>query len=121
MRKIFVLMAAMALTLGMVGVASAEEHGQPWPEHGHIMLLHAEWTGVGSQGTLEITSYKKCVDLAGGNKNDRAHHTTIHTGRAGQALAGAGHLVLPTTGITPFANCADFAENFFPFPPSRPS
>lgn len=105
MRKVFMLLAVLLMTLGMVGVASATDHGHPWPEHGHIKLLHAEWTGSGP--TTEVTSYRKCIDVAGGNTNDHAHHTTIHRGRAGQALAQAGHLVIPTTPLGPFADCAE--------------
>jgi hypothetical protein len=41
----------------------------------------------------------------------KAHHEGIHTGSAGNALREkAGHYVIPT-GISPWANCADFAAN----------
>ena len=89
--------AASAATLAMSGMtASASDHDHGVEPHGHVMLLHAVWTGSGP-GT-DVKSYAKCVDLAGGNVVG-AHHDTVHTGRAGQALrTNAGHLVLPTFG-----------------------
>jgi hypothetical protein len=105
MKKSMTLIAAMAMMLGLfAGTAGASEHGAPWPAHGHILLLHVHYDADG-----EPESYGKCVDIASGRQLDRAHHTTIHTGRAGQALMRAGHLVVPTADMTPWANCAEFA------------
>ena len=107
MRKVFTLLAAMALSLGVVGVASAEEHEES--AHGHIKLLHVEYDAE----THEPVGFKKCIDVAGGNWNSHAHHNTIHQGRAGQALQQAGHMIVPTRGEGPWAtmpwsNCAEF-------------
>ena len=105
MRKTITLVAAMLMMLGLfAGTAGAQEHEGPVPEHGHIKLLHVEFNEAG-----EPVGYAKCIDVAGGNRNSHAHHTTIHQGRAGQALARAGHMVVPTAGLTPWANCAQFA------------
>jgi hypothetical protein len=109
--KIAALLAAM-LSLSLVaGPASADEHGEPWPEHGHMLLLHADYSGEGE--TTFIHSYRTCIDIASGRKLDRAHHTTIHQGRAGAVLRGAGHLVVPTAGMTPWANCQEAVEMGF--------
>lgn len=101
--------AATATTLAVGGAtASADGDGGEPPPHGHVMLLHAVWTGSGP-GT-DVESYAKCVDLAGGNIQP-SHHVTVHTGRAGHALrTNAGHLVIPTFGGW---TCADI-------PPSVP-
>lgn len=116
MRKMFTLVVALAMTLGMVGTATAHDHGAPWPAHGHMLVLH-----VGYDAEGEPVSYGKCVDIAGGKQLDRAHHTTIHTGRAGTALEEAGHAVVPTADLTfgpdgplLWADCAEFAEMFGP-------
>ena len=109
MRKVVTLLAVLVLTLGMVGAASATEHGEPWPGHGHIMLLHVDYDAEG-----EPESYGKCVDIANSERLDRVHHTTIHTGRAGRALQRAGHLVVPTQDLAPWADCDGFAAMVLP-------
>lgn len=105
-------MAALVLALGMMtGVSAADEHPGDTPEHGHIRLLHATWTGPGFGPATHVLSYRKCVDLAAGKALPlQAHHNTVHTGRAGKALRGAGHLTIPTSPLTPFTNCAQYAE-----------
>ncbi len=105
MRKVITLLTALLMLIGMMGVASAADHGQPWPAHGHLLLLHIHYDAGG-----EPESYGKCVDIANGRQLDRAHHTTLHTGRASQALERANHMVIPTSGLTPFANCEQFAQ-----------
>jgi hypothetical protein len=52
--------------------------------------------------------FRRCVDLAGVRAVPlHAHRTNIHTGRAGCALSGrAGHAVVPTAPLTPWANGA---------------
>jgi hypothetical protein len=114
MKRGVTLVAVLALALSMfAGVSAADEHGDT-PEHGHIRLLHATWTGPGVGPGTEVLSYRKCVDLAGGNALPlQAHHDTVHTGRAGQALRGAGHLTIPTFPLTGIRSCADL-------PPSIP-
>lgn len=72
--------------------AFAESHPPP-PEHGHIMLIGAN--------EAELT-YRKCVDLAASQAlRLNAHHNHVHTGRAGEALAGAGNFVIPTEDFLP--------------------
>jgi hypothetical protein len=84
------LVAGSALML--TAPAFAQGHPQPF-KHGHIMLIGAD--------PVEMT-YRKCVDLAGGNAlRLNAHHAHIHTGRAGQALEKAGNFVIPTEDILP--------------------
>jgi hypothetical protein len=111
MRRVFTLLATLLMTFGVVGVASAASHGHPWPEHGHVLLLHVEYDGG------QPVSYGKCIDIANNNTNDHAHHGTIHTGRAAQALQRAGHLVVPTVGLSPtatWADCEGLAQAFGP-------
>jgi hypothetical protein len=108
MRRTITMLAAMLLALGMMaGPAAADEHGNGSPfdtPHPHVLLLHADVLDVPDPNTgapYTVLDYGKCVDLAGGKalrKNN--FHTNIHFGRAGQALRGAGHLVVP------FFDCA---------------
>jgi hypothetical protein len=75
--------------------------------HGHIMLIGAEFTGVGP-GTV-ITSFRRCITLASGKALAlHAHHETVHRGKAGEALRNAGNLVLPLAPLSPFTGCEDF-------------
>ena len=106
MRKTMTLVAAMLMMLGLLaGTAGARPPSDSPDAHGHIKLLHVEFDATG-----EPIGYAKCIDVAGGNRNSHAHHSTIHTGRAGQALAQAGHMVVPTANLTPWADCAGFAQ-----------
>jgi hypothetical protein len=102
--------AALALIGGpAVGSTGASE----LPEHGHVMLLGAVWTGSGP-GT-EISSYERCVDLANGRAlKNHAHHATIHTGTSAAAVKKSGHLVLPTAPLAPewLTGCAAIATIF---------
>ncbi len=112
--RITATLAAMLLAVGLLAApAAASGHGgHEVPPHGHVLLLHATWTGPGvGPGTMP-TSYARCIDLAAG-QNIAAHHDTVHTGRAGQALRGAGHLVVPTFG---FDGCAELARLLPPTP-----
>ncbi len=92
--------AAVSVTVALMGTGMspvAAEEGPP--KHGHVLLL-----GVNE---ADLT-YRKCIDLK--PVELRAHHSSVHTGRAGQALARAGHFVLPTSEIDPDSglpeNCA---------------
>jgi hypothetical protein len=111
MKRKIMLLTALVIMLGMTAVpVAAHEHVPP---HGHMLIL-----GIQFDETGEPVSYQKCVDLA----NNRAlplhaHHETVHTGTAGEALFNAGHVVVPTSPLTPFADCAHLAELFGP--PSR--
>jgi hypothetical protein len=115
MRRTLTLVAALATMLGMVALPAAAHEEPGTPLHGHMRLLHAEWTGPGVGPGTELISYGKCIDLAGGKALPlQAHHDTVHTGRAGAALRGAGHLTIPTAPLTPFTGCADLAKAFPP-------
>ncbi len=86
--------AAVAVTVAGMGTGVspvAAEEGPP--KHGHVLLL-----GVNEANF----TYRKCIDLK--PVELRAHHSSLHTGRAGQALVGAGHFVLPTSDIEPGSN-----------------
>jgi hypothetical protein len=115
-RTTAVVLSALTLLLGMVGMAGAQQVGPDWPgglpPHGHMRLLHAEWTGPGVGPTTNVLSYGRCVDLADGKVvTIHAHHENLHVGRAGVAQrTGGGHLVVPTAPLTPFANCAELAK-----------
>jgi len=102
----------VALLLGpLAGVASAhegEEHGE-LPKHGHVLVL-----GITLDETGEPSGFRKCIDLAAGRHLPlTAHHATVHTGRAGEALWKAGHAVAPTAPLWPeVRNCADLERMF---------
>lgn len=64
--------------------------------------------GVGPE--TELISYGKCIDLAAGQALPlQSHHDRIHTGRAGAALRGAGHLTIPTAPLSGIQDCAHLA------------
>ena len=113
--RITATLAAMLLAIGLLAApATASDHGgHEVPPHGHMLLLHATWDVVETPAGPRFfpTSYARCVDLAAG-RNIAAHHDTVHTGRAGQALRGAGHLVIPNSQLSPMApaDCAGLAE-----------
>ena len=103
MRRTTTLVAAVLLMLGMVAGPAAADH-DPLPEHSHVLLLHVQETDEG-------LTYRKCVDLAGGNPND-AHHHSVHTGTAGfgdpaRGITRAGHIAIPLGLIWPGATCED--------------
>ena len=114
MRRTITMLAALLLALGMMaGPAVADHHGGP-PDfdtpHSHVLLLHADVldeTDPLTGAPYTLLGYGKCVDLAGGKAlRQNNFHTNIHFGRAGQALRGAGHLVVP------FFDCA-MLDGFF--------
>lgn len=101
--RMITLAAAVLLMLAMVAGPAAADH-DPTPEHSHVLLLHV-------QETSEGLTYRKCVDLAGGNPND-AHHHSVHTGTAGfgdpsRGITRAGHIAIPLGLIMPGATCDD--------------
>ncbi|MCE0487436.1 hypothetical protein [Ornithinimicrobium sediminis] len=109
MRRTAALVGAVALmAVGLAGPAQADGHPPgPPPQHGHMLVLGVVWDGD------EPVGFRKCVDLAGGNKlGNNAHHQHAHTGKAGEALYRAGHLVVPTAPLTPFGGCADLEAMF---------
>lgn len=95
--------SAAALALGGV-TASADGGEHQTPDHGHILLL----------GVAEGGDYRKCVDLAGGRSVPLvAHHGRVHAPEIGEDGRGinvrgirqAGHAVVPTAPLTPYAGC----------------
>ena len=72
-------------------------------EHGHVLVLGLQFDSDGNP------SIRKCVDLANGRAlRNNAHHDHLHTGRAGEALIRAGHMVIPTAPLNPLgSNCAE--------------
>lgn len=104
MKRSMILVLAVSMLLGtMGGVAAAQE--EELPRHGHVLLLGMEFDGG------EPVGYRKCVDLAAGRRLPLvAHHSTVHQGRASQALGRAGHMAVPTHPLIPGVhNCEDFA------------
>lgn len=106
MRKALVLVAALLLSLGMFAGTAGAQEGPP-PRHGHVLVLHVEYDADG-----EPVGYGKCIDIANGRALPlTAHHSTIHQGRAGQALAQAGHAAIPTDPLFPgFSGCSDLDQ-----------
>lgn len=97
---------ALALTAGLTSPATA---APPPRHHGHLMLIGAEWTGSGP--TTVVTSFRHCVTLAAGEALPmNAHHSNVHRGRAGEALAEAGNLVVPLAPLSPYTGCASFEK-----------
>lgn len=106
MRRTAAIVGALALTLvGVTAPAQAHEHehDHDLPRHGHVLILGVVWDGE------EPVGFRKCVDLAGGRALPlKAHHSTVHQGRAGEALMRAGHIVAPTAPLWPeISSCAD--------------
>jgi hypothetical protein len=111
----------MKLKLGLMGVTALAASAllgfsfalQPTvadadlPPHGHMLVLQPEFDpALGEHGG--VTGWHRCIDLAGGRHVPlHAHHDTVHTGRAGEALFDAGHAVVPTAPLTPWENCAE--------------
>jgi len=105
MRRTVVIVATLLMTLGLIG-GPALAHGTgdwgPMGEHPHALLVGVEtvpnpdYPDFGPPAFP--VSWDRCVDLAGGeplpNPN---HHNTVHQGKAGGALFGAGHMVIPFT------------------------
>lgn len=107
MQRAITMLATLVLVVGMMaGPAMADGHGgSPFDEpHRHVLLVGADVVDEPDQMTgapYTIRDYDRCVDLAGGKALRKNHfHTNIHFGRAGQALRGAGHIVVP------FFDCA---------------
>jgi hypothetical protein len=105
-RRLLVVIA----TLSMLTALAAPAMSQGPPPHPHMLVLGLEFDGDGE----DPVGYRSCVDLAGNRKLPlHAHHDHIHTGRAGEALWGAGHAVVPGAPLTPWANCAELIAFFF--------
>jgi hypothetical protein len=109
LHRVTVLVAAVGLLGASFGVAQAYEA----PPHSHLML-----TGVQLDETGDWPiSIRKCHPLANGRAlPTHAHHETVHTGRAGEALWDAGNAVVPVflgENGTPWHDCASLMEFFF--------
>lgn len=108
MKRIAALTGVLALLMAG-GLAWAMGHGDGPVEHGHVLVLGLQFDGDGNP------SIRKCVDLANGRAlRNNAHHDNLHTGRAGEAVAGAGHAVIPTAPLpdVPWSNCAELKTAF---------
>ena len=104
MRRIALALAAGGLAAAaLVTPAQADEH---LPEHPHLLLLGADFSDAG-------VTFRKCVDLAGGQALPlHVHHEHLHVGKTGQALREhAGHLVIPAAPFpSPFITWRDCQE-----------
>jgi hypothetical protein len=108
----FLPLVLVALIMGATA-ATVSAQGKDWggiPPHGHVMLLGAEIDF--EAGTLH---FDRCVEFAAGRAlPNRAHHDSVHTGRAGGspfvqgALWHAGHIVAPLAPLTPWTGCESF-------------
>lgn len=109
-QRLTVLATAVGLAATSVTVAQADEHdGGPPPRHGHLLV-----TGIEFDDTGEPVSFKKCRLLANGRELPlNAHHAHIHTGRAGEALWGAGNAAVPLAPLAPWSTCAEFEAMIF--------
>jgi hypothetical protein len=111
MRKVLLVAALGLLMVGMMGATALAEEPPPHP---HMLLLHLELDVI--DGTLHLVGFHRCVDLAANRPVPlNAHHAHIHTGKAGEALFNAGHVVAPGAPLTPWANCAEL-EADLPLP-----
>jgi len=108
MKRFAALTGVLALLMaGAMTWAMGEDHGPV--EHGHVLVLGLQFDDEGNP------SIRKCVDLANGRAlKNNAHHDHLHTGRAGEAVAGAGHAVIPTSPLpgVPWSNCAELKAAF---------
>jgi hypothetical protein len=131
MRRTITLLSVFGMLLALSVPATAEEHPPSLDHpHSHALLIGVdiEWIEpTPGAPPYVIHGFDKCVELAGGKalKHNRFHEN-IHFGRAGQALGGAGHLVVPVgffAQIFGFEDsCAGFeaflnAAGSFPPPP----
>jgi len=112
------MVIALALSL-FAGVASAQDRPPPFDQpHTHALLIGVDVDWVIPPPGLPpyvINGFDRCVEVAGGRPVPlEAHHDRVHFGRAGEALVGAGNLVVPL-GILGFASCAEL-ESALPFP-----
>jgi hypothetical protein len=103
MKRIATSIGIVALLMAF-GLALGGGHGDgPPPPHGHVLLLGLQFDGEG-----EVIGFRTCVDLANGRAlRINAHHDHLHTGRAGAAVARAGHAVVPNSPLTPWNDCAE--------------
>jgi hypothetical protein len=104
-------------TLASPALADEEAEGPFDHPHTHALLIGADvtWFEEVPEGAppYEVNDYRRCVDLAGGKTlRTQAHHEKIHFGRAGRALAGAGHLVIPIGVFGFVGGCADMDVTF---------
>lgn len=104
--KAVVVATAGLVSLGAVAFAAPAQGGGT-PLHGHMLVLGVKYVGD------EPVGFRKCVDLAAGKALPLgAHHAHAHTGQAGEALAAAGHFVVPTAPLSPIRDCAHLKELF---------
>lgn len=114
MRKIVAAGLGTLLLLTMMGGSALAQY----PEHPHMLVLHPEYDVIEFLGEpwIAAVGFHRCVDLAANQSLGlNAHHDSVHTGTAGEALFSAGHAVAPGAPLTPFANCAEL-EAALPIP-----
>lgn len=106
MKRFGVILVLMGLVVGVAPAVAQEED----PDHAHMLVQRPEIGVVDVDGELWIAAvgFRKCVDLAANRPIPlNAHHAHVHTGKAGEMLeTKAGHAVVPTAPLTPWANCA---------------
>lgn len=112
MRRIVTTLAAALLALSTTAVPGIADEvpGGP-PPHGHLFVQRPviEFVADGPQGPgVYATGFRRCTDLPAVPLT--AHHASLHTGAAGEALQRAGHAVLPAAPLTPWSSCAELEE-----------
>jgi hypothetical protein len=120
MRCVVALVASAVLVLGtLAGPAAAEDEHDGWPEHGHVLLLHAELIpnpGYPDAGPpFFVGGFERCVDLANGRALPLgSHHARVHTGNANMKglVPHAGHYVQPTGVFGLPDDCAGYEAAF---------
>jgi hypothetical protein len=117
-RRTTTLLTVLLLAMSTL---AAPASAQGWPDHGHLLLIGAVVEPVANppQGSppYRIHGFDRCVELANGRHVPlHAHHDRVHFGRAGQALIGAGHQVVPTHPIFPNIHTCDDLRAALPYP-----
>lgn len=110
--KRFLVVAIAAMLMGglLVGPAASAPGSSKDDSHPHLHI-----TGLELDENEEPLGWRKCKPLANGQQVPvEAHHSHLHTGRAGEAQWQAGNAVVPAIeGVTPWTNCAELAAFFF--------
>lgn len=111
MRRRLTLISVLVIAASTIAApTAADEHDLEFPEHGHMLVQRVEEGIVTVDGVdlFAVTGFRRCVDLAGGRAlHLGAHHERVHFGTANAQLQDkAGHAVVPTAPLTPWADCA---------------
>lgn len=93
----------LAVSTTVVPGIAADLHDEA---HAHLFVQRptVEYLEEGPQGPgVYATGFRRCVDMP----VVAAHHHSLHTGSAGDALRGkAGHMVAPAAPLSPWEDCA---------------